>query len=137
MAIVGAALATVKFTTGDVATVPRESVACAVKVTAPATAGVQAIVYGAVVTGAPMATPFSKKSTRVIVAPAIGAAEAVSVTGVPTVAVELLAGAVRDTDVATTAVTVTKDDVRVLLAVSITLAVRLKFPAVVGVQETE
>ena len=78
----------------------------------------------------------AKNFTCVIVAPAIAAAEAVTVTGVPTVAVELLAGAVSETEVAVTAVTLTADEVAVLPAESVTLAVRLKLALVEGTHET-
>ena len=129
---------TVTVIADDVTVVPRESTACTVNVAVPAVVGVHASEYGAVVTGDPaMAVPLTRKFTREIVAPAMGAADAVIVTGVFTVAVELFAGPVNDTEVAATAVTVTAFDVTELLAESTTRAVRLKVPAALGTHEIE
>lgn len=139
-AIVGAELLTVTVTAEDVTELALESSATAVSVCTPATAGVHANVYGATVTGAPIcaAIPLggvAKNVTRVIVAPAIGAAEALRVTAVPTVPVELLEGAVSATEVAATAVTETVLDVPVLFKESSTRAVMLKLPAALGLHE--
>ena len=68
--------------------------------------------------------------------PRLAAGEAVTVTGVPTVAVELLAGAVSETEVAALAVTVIAEEVTVLLNESITRAVIEKLPAEDGTQVT-
>lgn len=75
--------------------------------------------------------------TDVTVLPKLGAGEAVTAIAVPTVAVELLAGAVREIEVAALAVTETALEVTVALLESITLAVMLKLPAAVGTQVTE
>lgn len=136
-AMVGAELLTFTVTVEDVTIVPNESVAWAVTAVAPAAAGVQAMVKGAVGTGAPTCTPPAKNVTDAIVAPAIGAAEAVSVVAVPTVAVELFAGAVNETDVAATAVTVMADEVPVFPSVSRTRAVIEKLEADAGTHEIE
>lgn len=85
----------------------------------------------------PIATPAAKKLTWVIVAPAMGAAEALTAVAVPTVAVELLAGAVSETEVAATEVTVTAVDVPEFPAESRTRAVIEKLVAVVGVHAIE
>jgi hypothetical protein len=126
----------------EVTEVPFESKATAVIVFDPPTVGVHAIVYGAVVTGAPIATAalpggVTKNDTDVIVAPAIAAADADRVTGVPRVALELLAGAVSDTEVAVTAVMVTVVEFAIAPLVSTTRAVRLNVPAEVGTQVVE
>lgn len=136
MEIVGAELLTVTVIVADVAVIPFESTAWADNVAVPAVVGVHGNVYGTLAAEPSKVAP-SKKSTRVMVAPAAGVAEALSVTAVPTVAVELLAGAVRATVVAVTAVTDTAVDVAVLPFVSVTRAVRLKFVALVGVHVTE
>jgi hypothetical protein len=72
-----------------------------------------------------------------MLAPELAVAVAVTVVAVPTVVVELLAGAVMAT-VGAGAVTITRtaDDVEVRLAESVTWAVRSKVPAVPGVHET-
>ena len=76
-----------------------------------------------------------ENETDVIVAPAIGVADAVTVVAVPTVADELFAGAVSATEVDVTAVTETPGEVAVLPFESVTFTVREKFPAEPGVQE--
>jgi len=76
-----------------------------------------------------------ENETDVIVAPAIGVADAVTVEAVPTVADELFAGAVSATEVEVTAVTETPGEVAVLPFESVTLTVTEKFPAELGVQE--
>jgi hypothetical protein len=119
----------------EVTTLPNESVARAVTAVGPEAAGVQARVNGALVT-VPTGTPEARNSTWVIIAPAVAAAEAVRFTAVPTTAVELLAGAVSETLVATTPVTVTPEEVAVPPKVSVTRAVRVVLPAV-GVHLTE
>ena len=141
-AIVGAELLTVTVTAEDVTALALESSATAVSVCTPATAGVHASVYGATVTGAPIcaAIPLggvAKNVTELIVEPATGAAEAVTVAALPTVAVELLAGAVIAMVVADVAVTVTADEVTERLLASMTRAVMLKLPAEDGTQTTE
>lgn len=88
-------------------------------------------------TGTPICTPLAKKVTEVTVLPRLAAGEAVTVTGVPTVALELFAGVVRETEVAVLAVTVTAEEVTVLLSESITRAVIEKLPEVEGTQVTE
>lgn len=123
---VGAAAATFTVIAFEVAVVPLESTTEAVRVVAPAAAGVHAIVYGAVFTvPSAVVTPptVEENETDWIVAPAIGVAEAVTVVAVPTVAAELFAGAVNATDVAVTAVTLTPVEVTVLPFVSVTRAV--------------
>ncbi len=82
-----ATLAAVEFTTTKA-----ESVTRAVIVDVPTVVGVQENVYGAVVS-VPITTPFSRKSTCVMVEPGLAVAEAESVVAVPTVAVD---GAVRE-----------------------------------------
>ena len=136
---VGCELATVTDTAADVTLVPVESSATAVSEYAPATDGVHAIVYGAVVTAAPIcaAAPpegVAKKVTEVRVAPSVGVADAVIVVLVPAVAVEFAAGAVMATLVVAAAVIVIAVEVTVLLLVSRTRAVMLWLPAVVGTQ---
>jgi hypothetical protein len=74
----------------------------------------------------------AKNVTEVTVFPRLALGEAVTVSGVPTVAVELFAGAVSDTDVEALAVTVTVDEVTVLFSESMTRAVILKLPAADG-----
>lgn len=69
--------------------------------------------------------------------PILAAGEALTVTGVPTVAVELLAGAVRETEVTVAAVTVIVVEFTVLPSESITRALREKFPAAAGTHVTE
>jgi hypothetical protein len=71
-----------------------------------------------------------------MVAPLTGVALAVSVTAEPTLALEPLEGAVKDTAVGVTAVTTIPVDVTVVPVESITLAVSVKFPADDGVQVT-
>ena len=73
-----------------------------------------------------------ENETDVIVAPAIGVADAVTVEAVPTVADELFAGAVSATEVEVTAVTETADEVTEFPFVSVTRAVSVKLPADVG-----
>jgi hypothetical protein len=73
----------------------------------------------------------------VIVAPATGAADAVTVTAVPAVAVELLAGAVSETEVAATAVTEMAEEVTVAPVESTTRAVRLNVAFELGTQVIE
>jgi len=94
--------------------------------------------YGAVVTAAPIATPFWKKATLVTVAPVLAVALAVSVTAVPTAPVALLAGAESATvGIAGTVVTVIAVD-RVWLPLSSTASARMVCAlAAVGVQLTE
>ena len=70
-----------------------------------------------------------ENDTDVIVAPAIGVADAVTVVAVPTVADELFAGAVSATEVDVTAVTETADEVTEFPFVSVTRAVSVKLPA--------
>jgi hypothetical protein len=69
----------------------------------------------------------------------VGAAEAVTDTGIPTVAVELFAGAVRETVVekTTETFTLTVIDVAVVPLESVTRAVREKIPDAVGVHVVE
>jgi len=69
--------------------------------------------------------------------PRLAAADAVSVTGAPTVAVELLLGAVSDTLVPVTAVTVIALEVELPPALSSTRAVIVEFAAAEGVHDTE
>ncbi len=135
-AIAGGEFATLMVIGKDVTVVPLESVACAVIVDAPAIPGIHAVVNGADPTVAINVAP-SKKLTLVMVDPAIAAAEAVRFVGNPTVAAELLAGALRETDVALTAVTETAAEVALTPFVSVTLAVRLKLAAAEGVQLIE
>lgn len=78
-----------------------------------------------------------ENETDVIVAPAIGEADAVTVVAAPTVAAELLAGAVSDTEVEVTAVTLTALEVAVLPFESVTRAVSEEFPADVGIHVAE
>ena len=101
----------------------------------PATVGVHAIEYGAVVTGAPMATPLAKNATELMVAPVLALAEAVTVTEVPTVAVALLTGELMATVVtaAAAAVTLTALEVTTAPVESVTRAVREKLPGAGGV----
>ena len=86
-----------------------------------------------------MVTPptVEENETELIVAPAIGVAEAVTVVAVPTVADELFAGAVNATEVAVTAVTLTPVDVAELPFVSVTRAVSVALPAELGIQAAE
>lgn len=136
---VGAAAATFTVTV-DVGVAPFESVAVAVSVVAPTAVGVHAIVYGAVFTvpsGVVIPPTVDENETDVIVAPAIGEADAVTVVAVPTVAAELLAGAVSDTEVEVTAVTLTALEVAVLPFESVTRAVSEEFPADVGIHVAE
>jgi hypothetical protein len=116
-------LATVTDTADEVAVCAVESVNRAVNEYVPAVAGVHATVYGAVNTGPPIAIPFAKKATLVTVAPGDAAAEAVTVTGVPTVPVLLLAGVLSETAAEVTAVTLAPVEVTELPFVSVTRAV--------------
>lgn len=88
-------------------------------------------------TGTPIWVAPAKKVTEVTVLPRLAAGEAVTLTAVPTVAVELLAGAVRETEVAVFAVTDTTAEVTELLKESITRAVTEKLPEVLGIHVTE
>ena len=105
----------------------------------PATVGVHAIEYGAVVTGAPMATPLAKNATELMVAPVLALAEAVTVTEGPTVAVALLTGELIATVVtaAAAAVTLTALEVTTAPVESVTRAGRDKFPDAEGIQVVE
>ena len=129
MTIVGGAALTVTLMAVEVTTLPNESVARAVRAVGPEAAGVHGRVKGAVVT-VPIGTAPARNSTRVMIAPAVAAAEAVRFTGVPTTAVEPPAGAVSATLVATTPVTVTPEEVAVPPSVSVTRAVSVVLPAV-------
>jgi len=113
-----------------------ESVTVAVSENAPAEGGVQATVYGGVST-VPMGAPFAEKATLVTVAPGLGTALAVTVTGVPTVPELLLAGADRETVGAETTVTEIAAEVTEDPLESKIRAVRETFPVVVGVHEIE
>ena len=136
-AIEGAAASvTVTVTADEVTVAPDESVARAVSSVVPATVGVQAKVNGALVTGEPLAVPLAKKATWVMVEPAVGVAVAVTFVAVPVATVALLAGAVRTTEVDAAAVTVTAEEVTVVLFESSTRAVREKLPEVAGTQVT-
>lgn len=137
IATVGGEFATVTFIGAEVAVVPVESNTVAVSDVAPAAVGVQANEYGAAVTAAPSVTPLARNVTEVTVFPRLAAGDAVMVVAVPTVAVELFAGAVMDILVAATAVTVIAADVAVAPVLSIARAVMLEFPAAVGVHEME
>lgn len=87
-------------------------------------------------TGAPP-EGVAKNVTEVIVAPAVAVADAVTVVAVPTVAVELLAGAVIATEVAVTAVMAAIAEVAVEPLESTTRAVMFCAPAVVGTHVIE
>jgi hypothetical protein len=102
----------------------------------PATVGVHAIEYGAVVTGAPIETPLAKNATELMVAPVLALAEAETVTAVPTVAVALLTGELMATVVtaAAAAVTLTAEEVMAAPLESVTRAVSAAAPVAVGVQ---
>jgi len=140
IAIVGNEFPTFTVMALEVTLVPTESTAVAVSEVGPEVVGVHGIVNGAVVTvpSAEVTPPtVDENETEVIVVPSNGAADAVTDVAVPTVAVELLVGAVSATLVPATAVTVMGLEVAVPPVLSITRAVMVAFPATVGAQETE
>jgi len=92
IATAGAGVATVTLVAADVTKMPAESVTLAVSATEPVAPGVHETVYGAVVTGPPMATPLAKNSTCVTLAPELGDAFADTFVASPRLTVEPAVG---------------------------------------------
>ena len=114
----------------------------AVREKLPAEGGVQATVYGAATTSAPIcdcAPPegVTKNATLLTVAPGLAVGLAVTVTGDPTVAELLFAGVVRETVGAATTVAEIALEVTDAPVESKTRAVSDTLPVVVGVHEIE
>lgn len=128
---------TFTLTGAEVTIVPFESVTRAVKTTVPALAGVQLTLYGAVVSAAPIATPSAKNCTLAMVVPTPAVAFAETVTGVPTVPVELLLGAEIETVGATARTVTVRDVARELPLSSIATATKVTDFASEGVHVTE
>ena len=115
--------------------VPFESVTRAVSWKIPAAVGVHEVVYGATSAAPMLVVPPTKKSTRLMVAPPVPAAVAVTVGLVPSgIAVPCTGPVMATVGIAEATTILTAEEVMTLLFESVTRAVREKVPVDVGVQ---